>query len=193
MADPIQEKAVKLPPELTEQILTTLVDEYDDNPAQQWTLRHLSHHQKHRIEQRFCDYWLPKLIVTIYGGAWSSVDYKLSGLEKSESASGSDGPGDVAHFQAPQEEDPRIRQEYLVELWGGYSFENPVAHLRLGEGLLNDGFKSGYIVNDTEIPGLKVDESGSNIRFNWRGAFDALLREEIMLQKLHDEMVGLLS
>ncbi|KAK2762191.1 hypothetical protein FQN54_001200 [Arachnomyces sp. PD_36] len=188
MTDAIQEKGVKLPPELTEQILSTLVDEHEDNPAQHWALRHLSHHQKRRIEQHFCDYWLPKLIVTIYGGAWTSIDYKLTGLEKSSPIT--DGLNDVAHFQASEDLDSRIRQEYLKELWDGHSVESPKAHLRLGEGLLNDGFKGGYIVNDTEIPHLKVDESGTNIRFDWRGAFDALLREEIMLRKIHDEMIA---
>lgn len=193
MADTVQLKDVKLPPELTEQILSKVVDEFDNDPAQQWTLRHLSHYQKHRIEQRFCDFWLPKLIVTIYAGAWSSIDYKLVGLEKpsSNSASDSDMLNSVAHFQAPEDPNSRIKQEYLVELWKEHSVETPNAHLRLGEGLLNDGFKGGYIVNDTELPELRVDESGIHLRFDWRGAFSALLQEEIMLRKVHDEMVGL--
>lgn len=189
MADTVELKESQFPPELKEQILSRLVDDFDDDPAQQWMLRHLSHYQKLRIEQRFRNFWLPKLIVTIYAGAWTSIDYKLVGLEKSSPGLGSDG--DIAHFKATQDPSPRMKDEYLLELWKEHSVETPNAHVRLGEGLLNDGFKGGYIINDTELPELRVDGNGTEIRFNWRGAFNALLREEIMLREVHDKMVGL--
>lgn len=193
MADTVQLKGIELPPELKEQILSELVDDFDDDPAQQWMLRHLSHHQKHRVEQRFRDFWLPKLIITQYLGASVSIDYTLVRLEKpSVSASDADELDYVAHFQATLNPLFGIKPEYLLEMWKQHSVENPNAHLRLGEGLLNDGFRGGYIINDTELPGLQVDESGTNIRFDWHGAFNALLREEIMLRKVHDKMVSLI-
>ncbi|KAI2601725.1 hypothetical protein GGR54DRAFT_84073 [Hypoxylon sp. NC1633] len=46
----------------------------------------------------------------------------------------------------------------------------------------------GYIVNDTDIVDLQVENEGLDIIFDWRRTLDALLREEVMMRKLQAEM-----
>jgi hypothetical protein len=59
--------------------------------------------------------------------------------------------------------------------------------VRLGEGYLNGGFRGGYILNDTDLPGRQILERG--IRFPWKDAMNELLREEMYMRKVGDEMV----
>ncbi|KAI0387207.1 hypothetical protein F5Y04DRAFT_78876 [Hypomontagnella monticulosa] len=172
-----------LPLELVERIMDLLVDDYGQDPAYQWTtLRHTTRRQMRRIERHFWNYWVPKLTITLYSGARCQIDYVRSnedGLETSR-----------ARFRtlAPGLANPLDKKD-IRALWGQYSFENRVAHLRLGEGVLNNGMTGGYIVNDTDIADLQVDDDGLGIAFNWRETLNALLREEIMMRRLHAEMV----
>ena len=178
----------KLSVELIEKIFTELVDTYHDDPALQWVeLRQLSAYQKRRIERHFRDFWLPKFVVTIYCGATTQLDYELVTVKKRPDSTSDN----ITHFSLGQAGRlDRMPSDYLPNLWKSYSFENRVAHLRLGESYLNGGLRAAYIVNDTGLPGLQVDESAKNIRFNWREALNELLREQMMLRNISPHVVS---
>ncbi|KAI1140320.1 hypothetical protein F5Y05DRAFT_313579 [Hypoxylon sp. FL0543] len=175
----------KLPLELIERILDMLVDGYSQDPAYQWTtLRHIARRQMRRIERHFWHQWVPKLTITLYSGPRCQIDYKLS------DHAGDDGfQNSRARFQTLGASlSNSLDKGDIRTLWDQYSFENRVAHLRLGEGVLSHGMTGGYIVNDTDIVDLKVEDDGLSILFNWPRTFDALLREEIMMRRLQTEM-----
>ncbi|KAI1104471.1 hypothetical protein F4804DRAFT_187058 [Jackrogersella minutella] len=174
----------RLPRELIDQIMDFVVDDYQLDPAYQWSiLRHTSERQCRRIERYFLTYWVPKLTITLYSGPRCQIDYRLSDREKDLDTS-------RVRFQTVGlGVSDALNKGDIRALWDHYSFENRVAHLRLGEGLLNHGMTGGYIVNDTDIVDLKVDDDGFGIVFDWRRTFDALLREELMMRKLQVEMV----
>ncbi|KAI6089911.1 hypothetical protein F4821DRAFT_44443 [Hypoxylon rubiginosum] len=179
----------KLPLELVERIIDLLVDDHDQDPAYQWTtLRHTSRRQMRRIERHFLRHWVPQLTITLYSGPRCQIDYRLS------DHAGADGfETGRARFQTPGASDSdthTLSNEDIKSLWGQYGFENRVAHLRLGEGVLNKGMTGGYIVNDTDIVGLEVENDGLDIVFDWRRTLDALLREEVMMRKLQTQMTS---
>ncbi|KAL2261490.1 hypothetical protein VTK26DRAFT_4065 [Humicola hyalothermophila] len=60
--------------------------------------------------------------------------------------------------------------------------------VRLGEGVLNGGCQGGYIVNDTDLPGLEVLEGGRKIRFLWKEAVGLLLQEEMYMRRKGEEL-----
>ncbi|OTA70159.1 hypothetical protein K449DRAFT_3991 [Hypoxylon sp. EC38] len=185
MGPAIAEFWAKLPLELIERILDLLVDDYGQDPAYQWTtLRYIARRQMRHIERHFWHQWVPNLTITLYSGPRCQVDYKLS------SHINEDGfeTGRVI-FQTPGTSlSNSLNKGDIRALWDHYSFENRVAHLRLGEGLLNHGMTGGYIVNDTDIVDLKIEDDGLGILFDWRQTFDALLREEVMMRRLQTEM-----
>ncbi|OTA90980.1 hypothetical protein M434DRAFT_358078 [Hypoxylon sp. CO27-5] len=186
MGPAIAEFWAKLPLELIERILDLLVDDYGQDPAYQWTtLRHIARRQMRRIERHFWHQWVPNLTITLYSGPRCQIDYKLSnhisdnGFETGR-----------VRFQTPGTNlSNSLNKGDIRALWDHYSFENRVAHLRLAEGLLNHGMTGGYIVNDTDIVDLKVEDDGLGILFDWRQTFDALLREDVMMRRLQAEMV----
>lgn len=180
--------SVRLLPELVEQILTLHVDSFDEDPAYQWAkLRQISPYQKTRIEKRFYDYWLPELIVTVYVGSHTSFDYTLD-----VDASTNNYSDRIVPFHYVKQENHRERLDSSVKAQlAGHSLKTPTVHLRLGEGVLNNGMAGGYIVNDTEVTGLEIGEDCFKIRFDWRETFTALLREEMLLRKHKQEMVSL--
>lgn len=184
---PVAEVWKKLPLELIERILDLLVEDYDQDPAYQWTtLRHAARLQMRSIERHFFRQWIPKLTITLYLGPRCQIDYRLSnhGDDQQSIETGR------ARFQAPVADlSDSPNEENIRALWDQYSFENRVAHLRLGEGVLSQGMTGGYIVNDTDIVDLEVESDGLGIVFDWRRTLDALLREEMMMRKFQTEMV----
>ncbi|KAK3897724.1 hypothetical protein C8A05DRAFT_19563, partial [Staphylotrichum tortipilum] len=194
-----------LPNDLTQLILSHLVAaHFHTDPAYTWTrLRHVSAHQKRTIERRFAREWLPRLGITLYGGARHKVEYRLDDGDGSGGGQGGQGLGGDGfvtfvvdrHLHQPVEgftrsgRPGRLTGEYIRGVWGEYdAVENRNVTVRLGEGVLNGGCRGGYILNDTGLPGLEVLQ-GERIRFCWRGAVDELLREEMYLRKVGEEMV----
>ncbi|KAI1381043.1 hypothetical protein F4677DRAFT_405685 [Hypoxylon crocopeplum] len=176
----------KLPLELIERILDLLIDDYDRDPAYQWTtLRHTARRQMRRIERHFLRQWMPNLTITLYSGPRCQIDYKLPESVSEDSLD----TGRVRFQTLGASLSESLNKEDIRTLWSQYSFENRVAHLRLGEGILNHGMTGGYIVNDTDIVDLQVENDGLDIIFDWRRTFDALLREEMMMRKLQAEMI----
>lgn len=177
----------KLPLELIERILDLLIDDYDQDPAYQWTtLRHMARRQMRRIERHFYRQWVPKLTITLYSGSRCQMDYTVADRDRE----GVNFESGRVRFQtSAASPSDSLNKDHIRTLWDQYSFENRVAHLRLGEGVLCRGMTGGYIVNDTDIVDLKVESEGLGITFDWRRTFDALLREEIMMRKLQAEMV----
>lgn len=178
----ISPKAAELVPELVEQILSCWVDAHEDDPAYQWMrLRSLSHHQKFRLERHFKEFWLPKLIISIYQGPWESVDYTLEAAH-----------GDTAQFRCPAFQ-PQLGLKdpgsWIRACWGEHSIQEPKALLRLGEGYLNDGFCKGYIINNTDLPGLESTDGWQLISFWWKEAFTALFREEEWMRRYTEKAV----
>jgi hypothetical protein len=173
-------------PELIEDVLAYHVDAYVDDPAYQWaTLRKLSAFQKRRIERHFHNYWLPKLSISIYSGVNWSLDYTY---EKSGTSLGED---EFVTFQhnSRQLQKWNVEDGFVRTLWAQHNINDPKAILRFGEGVLNGGIRGGYIINDSELPGLKIVDNGKSIVFKWKEALSALFREEILLRNLRSSMV----
>lgn len=172
------------PPELVGQILSHHVDaHFDTDPAYTWVrLRQLSSPQKHGIERRFATFWLPKLSITLYNGAHWQFEYTLHETT----------PDGQATFRPPPDTDVND----LENAWAAYDPpNNSNITVRLGEGYLNGGCNGGYLVNDTNLPLLEHQRETSNvpgggvIRFCWKAAMDGLLREEMYMRKVGDELV----
>lgn len=176
----------RLPQEIVDMVLENLIETYNGDPAYQWTtLRHISRRQMRRIENRFLNCWVPKLVVTLYSGSWIQIDYKYD-------ARASVYENGTVSFETRKDSLPdSITGERLAALWHHYGFENRVAHLRLGEGVMNGGIREGHIVNDTDLVGLKVAEDGTTITFNWKRTMGSLLREEVVMCKIQNDMVRL--
>jgi hypothetical protein len=192
----------ELPNDLTQLILAHLVSaQFDSDPADTWTrLRHVSAHQKRVIEHRFARVWLPRLSITLYGGVRHKVEYQLDvDASGSKPADDDDGYATFAidqHLHQPragitQASRPgRLTGQYIRSVWTQYDpTKNRIITVRLGEGVLNGGVKGGYLLNDTGLPGLVV-LPGEKIRFCWKGTVDELLREEIYMRRVGEQMVG---
>jgi hypothetical protein len=190
----------ELPGDLSEKILSQVVDmHFHRDPAYTWTkLRHTSAHQKRVIEHRFGQFWLPKLTITLYAGALHKFEYAL---DEEGGSSSPDAAGETATFAvqlhiyrpiafAIQESVPgKQTHKYLRDAWASY---DPATRrnltVRLGEGYLGGGCRGGYIVNDTDLPGLQILED-AKIRFRWKEAINELLREEMYLRTVGKKMV----
>ncbi|KAK4150462.1 hypothetical protein C8A00DRAFT_36927 [Chaetomidium leptoderma] len=185
----------ELPGDLAEQILSQLVaTHFHRDPAYTWAcLRHLSAHQKHVIEYRFAQFWLPKLSITLYSGVRHKFEYAL---DKTPNPDDSDRATFSIERQIhhpllglSQDSVPgALTEKCLRDAWDQYdpaTFRNIT--VRLGEGYLSGGCRGGYLVNDTDIPGLQF-LPGRKIRFCWKEAMNGLLREELYMRKVGDEM-----
>lgn len=179
-----------LPLEITEEILSALVDVFDDDPAYQWTtLRQLSPHQKHRIERRFRDFWLRHVSLTLYYESTSdNTDFNFDGVSEKP------GSPEMASFvfqgwgsiARPERNTPELLKRY----WANYTSGNRNATIRLGEGVLNGGFAGGYILNDTSLSGLEIDDAGQTVRIRWKEAINELMREEMFLRRITPSLVS---
>lgn len=187
-----------LPGDVAELIFSDMVNShFDTDPAYTWVcLRHLSAHLKRIIERRFGEHWLPKLSITLYGNNRDRIEYRFD----TALASNPDADGRVTFFAEHHVHVPRVNVIqvsapgrvtglYLHKIWGRYNpTQNRNITVRLGEGYLSGGCMGGYIVNDTDLPGLKVLNRGK-IRFLWKEAMNELLREEVYMTKVGNEMV----
>jgi hypothetical protein len=194
-----------LPDELAEQVFAHHVNaHFFTDPAYTWTqLRQLSAHQKRVVELRFRTYWLPRLSISLYASISHRFEYGLDETaQPANSFDGGSGDGVVVFAMQQQVHSPlagisqdlglgRFTRKYLRNAWGMY---HPATHrnitVRLGEGVLSGGCRGGYILNDTHLPGLELLEGGG-IRFDWKGAIDELLREEMYMRKAGQKMVCL--
>lgn len=188
-----------LPNDVTEYIFELLVDaHFYTDPAYTWvSLRQLSSHQKRAIEHRFASFWLPKVSITLYSGARHKFEYDIDDKTWPQNFDGSDH---VVFSLLHQIHNPllgidqysmpgRFGRKHLQDTWAQY---DPV-HLRnftvrLGEGFLSAGCRGGYLVNDTDLPGLQVLPN-LQIRFSWKGAMNELLREEMYMRKTGERLV----
>lgn len=188
-----------LPSDITEQILTRLVDaHFHTDPAYTWSaLRHLSAHQKRVLERRFATFWLPKLSITLYGRVTHQVEYRFLATSPDDAADAEHEDDAKATFAVPEDALRAIERRGggwvdggLRGMWADYDLTaNRNVTVRLGEGLLNGGCWGGYMVNNTALPGLEVLEGGK-IRFEWKRAVDELLREEMWMRRVGGEMVS---
>jgi hypothetical protein len=187
-----------LPGDLAEQILSQLVAvHFHADPAYTWVcLRQLSAHQKRVIEYRFGQFWLPKLSITLYTGARHKFEYAMDlGTWTPLSDTATFAIQRQVHnplLGISQDSMPgQVMRQHLKEAWARCDSE-PARNItvRLGEGYLNGGCRGGYILNDTDVPGRQILERGG-IRFPWKDAMNELLREEMYMRKVGDEMVCL--
>jgi hypothetical protein len=196
---------IHLPVEILDHILFNVTI---DEPAFQWTtIRHLSSKYKHIVEKHFQDYWLHWLLITAYHGdhfeaCSTQFDYEFTALIPGQ---------DVVEFslnvaklnETKGRRPPYDARRVLPRLWLAYTSgfdlwkmsRKRVAHVRLGVGcpLLNRGFPGGHIVSDIELPGLfhKYDwkRKSSSILFDWKAAMSLIMREEVRMEKIRDEML----
>jgi hypothetical protein len=67
-----------------------------------------------------------------------------------------------------------------------------VVHVCLGAGCphLKRGHPGGHIINDIELPDLSYMQDAHSIQFDWKRAFNRLMREEIMMQVELDQFLA---
>jgi hypothetical protein len=170
-----------LPAEVVEEILDHLVDRYEQDPATQWSWgRHLSAHQKRRIELHFRNTWLPRLRITLHYGAWSHYEYKLADLHTTKGE-------DIVRFALDPLGTDGGPDRDLEKIWTQQEYAH--AYLRVGEGYLRKRNLGSWIVNDTGLPNLEVETEGKAITFNWFKAMIALLQEEALLKTSREKLV----
>ena len=189
-----------LPHDLTEEVFSQLVELcWDTDPAYVWvSLRQLSGHQKRVIEPRFAAFWVPKTTVTLYSGARHRFEYGIDG--EAGTVGANDGSGMVTFAVLHQSHTPLLglsqnsipgtmAQRRLRETWQRYHTSDARnLTVRLGEGFLSRGCRGGYLLNDTRLPGLTT-MPGGKITFQWKGAINELLREEMYMRKVGEQMV----
>ncbi|KAH6624031.1 hypothetical protein B0J18DRAFT_465285 [Chaetomium sp. MPI-SDFR-AT-0129] len=197
-----------LPHDLAENIFSVLVNQhlYTD-PAYTWTkLRQLSAHQKRVIERVFGEVWVPRLGVTVYTGSKDRFEYYFGRMLPLRAGGKGESPeiqgnrvlltvDNLVHwpmmgvFQTL--ELGRHARELLVKAWRDTgSWKGSKVVVRLGEGTMKGGCRGAYLMNDTSLPGLEVLENG-DIVFDWKGAMDELLREEMYMRRVGDEMFSI--
>lgn len=118
---------------------------------------------------------------------WFSFDY----IHDSTDASLTEGIATYKHVEdLGSTGNAELRANWKYSRREKLSSHSPEVILRLDEGFSSRGnFRGGYIISDSELPGLEVSEDGLVLRFDWRGALKSLFREETLLRKHHEEMV----
>lgn len=162
-----------LPSEIKEEILTALVNDYDDYPAFQWSqLRSLSSVQRRRIDKYFELFWLPKLKISAYINITYTWDYKFECTDEQSS----DGTAVFRHKPdlTNDTDDGATRQKTR---WWTLPNNKRTVILRFDKQSLNKRQRGRAIVSDADIQGLEVSDDGLTLRLNWRDTFTALFRE----------------
>jgi hypothetical protein len=62
--------------------------------------------------------------------------------------------------------------------------------VRLGEGILNEGYAGGGIVSDAIVPELTEEEMGKYVYFDWKMLFDNVFTEEIVMREAIEKLVS---
>ncbi|KAL1862939.1 hypothetical protein Daus18300_008270 [Diaporthe australafricana] len=185
----ILDKAPDFPRDIRELIFTTLVDSFESSPTYQWiALRHLSPHQMHRIEYNFRMLWLKYMSVTLHLPARNSSahttsrDFVLSPFQ--DSARNHDIAVFLAvehpRFQSPVDKLINDEQDLMLKpAWSCYMNSALKKHVtvRFCEGFGGYYMRGGHLINNTELPGLEVSESGMEISFQWKAAIQELFQE----------------
>ncbi|KAF2474894.1 uncharacterized protein BDR25DRAFT_112874 [Lindgomyces ingoldianus] len=177
-----------LPRELVDTIITTLIQSYAHDPAHQWThLRHITRFHKTQLEKHFLNFWLPKLIITVYSSESTSVDYRAWSVSKPAST---DSTARFKGREGWKDLDDEERMYWADNVWNSTRML-PSVHVRLGVGELGEGYAGGYIISDVEIPGLRTSGEGSSVWFRWMELFDCLFREEMVMRNVQGKLVSM--
>jgi hypothetical protein len=62
--------------------------------------------------------------------------------------------------------------------------------VRLGEGILNEGYAGGGIVSDAIVPELTEKEKWKYIYFDWKKLFDNVFGEEMAMRRATEKLVS---
>jgi hypothetical protein len=174
--------APKLPLELIHAIITYAIQSHNDDPTYQWTvLRHITRFHCKEIENHFQVFWLPKLHVTVYPCPNSRLNFEYQPCDSSsEQESGHRKP---AKFVA--------QLELSELLWcRSHGKEKVETLVRLGEGILNEGYAGGGIVSDAIVPELREEEMGKYVYFDWKMLFDNVFTEEMVMREAIEKLVS---
>jgi len=184
----------QLPREIIDHILSALVSLYADDPAYQWIhLRCLTRFHRNHLHHHFLHYWLPKLLLTLYDGPDTYVEYCAWGLQKSTGKvrfKVKRCVGENANFEQPTPgtwwHDRLMRTTYPI---GDERRRGKYIILRMGEGVLNEGYAGGGLLSDMQLPGLEVDACAANLWFDWQAAFSRLFGEEMVMQRFREKLL----
>jgi hypothetical protein len=190
-----------LPQEIVDLILSELISLHDHDPAYQWThFRGLTRFHRKQLDGHFLHYWFQKLTLTLYGSPDEYIEYRTEGIPTNT--------GEVWYKMerfvkkgAVYAGMPSSYSTYYTLLW----WQNLVVGklcscedkkrrpnhliLRMGEGILNEGFTGGGLLSDMQLPGLEVDEDSSNLRFDWLAAFSRFFGEEMIMRRPGKELL----
>ncbi|KAF2255263.1 hypothetical protein BU26DRAFT_153148 [Trematosphaeria pertusa] len=187
-----------LPREIFDLIISTLISLYDQDPGYQWShLRYITRFHKRQLESHFLHFWLPRTILTVYSDRVGvSVDYRAFGVDKKT--------GLIARFKA-REGWARLQRDSMLEheKWSWWEYimrsTDPFDEntwwsqrrvvLRMGEGVLNEGYAGGGILSNMVIPGLQPDDEGGNLWFEWKTLFSNLFKEEECMRMLRNDLL----
>jgi hypothetical protein len=200
--------ASTLPPEILDEIIyfATITD-----PALQWThIRHISSRYKTLVEAHFQRYWLKSFLISAHHGdpeedVQNQFDYEYDEMVNLGPDQAPWAP-ELVRFKldVPKllRNDKRVSVRHSLPMLplvlAAYESGEDVRadkerciHVRFGLGcrLLNCGYPGGHFVNDTELPKFEYAEDALSFTFNWRAAFTELLREEIMMREVQEELL----
>ncbi|KAI8940947.1 hypothetical protein NX059_002200 [Plenodomus lindquistii] len=206
----LQDRIEALPNELAHLIITHLVDLHNNDPVYQWThLRCITRLHRAQVERHFYDFWLPRLSV-IHAHYNGGFQFKMAPDQPDQRSE-----KDIAKFQMQRQDIPgtggrSITQADISNQLSLLEFHNRcrsrMAHyerdhrpfqyiqgeelpmvIRMGEGIMNRGYSGGGIITDMQLPELTFN--ASNVKFNWRLLFTNWFAEELLMQRMRDELL----
>ncbi|KAH7357471.1 hypothetical protein BKA66DRAFT_473334 [Pyrenochaeta sp. MPI-SDFR-AT-0127] len=192
--------AIRLPRELIDTIISTLIVLSDEDPIYQWTcLRHTTRYHKAQIEQHFFDFWVPRLSLTVSEDE-HTVQYKARSVDKGREVSKQRGSSSANNVMRSE---PLAGWQALSgqrEVWTEMIMRTtyPIGEeerrekrliVRMGDRVLNKGFAGGGIVSDLQVPKLRVDAYTGDLCFDWKMLFTCLFREEMVMRRLRDALL----
>jgi hypothetical protein len=163
-------------------------------------LRHITHHHKKDLEQRFLNFWVPKLLFEIhhYHSSYPAFEFKApTGPRANQKVDEGIEDSDIVTFR----EICGLHLSGVPRCWpeevGGSNDRHPWEQydenilVRFGEGTLNKGFAKGGMRNVVTIPRLSTNlETWSwEFSFDWKVLFTWLFTEELVTRAFLDKLL----
>lgn len=186
---------VKPPPyflrEIIDLIISSLISLYDHDPAYQWSrLRFITRFHKRELEHYFLRFWLPKLTIAVPSFDFI-VDYAAWGINKKTGHACFKMRSGFNELQSHPIMQPFWAEHIMSTTYplGDEIMRNRTLLIRLGVGVLSDGFSSGHIISDIRLPSLNANEDGTNIWFDWKVLFTRMFSEEMLMRKFRAKLL----
>jgi hypothetical protein len=167
-----------LPQEIVDLILSELISLYDHDPAYQWThFRCLTRFHRKQLDDYFLHNWLPKLTLTLYDSPDEYIEYRTAGILNrtgkaqyrikryvnniSRDATRHVVSDDVPSYARTVWHDRVAGAAYIW--YRDEKWRRNRLILRMGEGVLNEGYTGGGLLSDMQLPGVEVAQDATRL------------------------------